>query len=188
MIGLVDDRTRELAVFAGICIVGGNVNKRDGRVRIFVKRRFPGAHKSGYALRSRVVWWLRTGEIIVGTEIDIHHKNEIRSDDRFENLEKLDHIDHSHYHNPKGLTEVECLCRGCGKTFSVPQWRLKESGRGSFCSQECYQTSPKPSSKVAMICECCGAKYRVPPSQTARRRYCSYSCYWTTKRVAKESA
>lgn len=34
---------------------------------------------------------------------------------------------------------VERVCQQCGKPFPIPAWRLKEQGRGKFCSPECSQ-------------------------------------------------
>lgn len=150
MIGSVDRKTIRLAKRVGIDIAAGSINKRDGRVRIFVKGKFPGAHKSGYALRSRVVWWLNTGSV-PDKSTDIHHENTVRTDDRFSNLEANDHVAHSRAHNPKGLKAKERICSGCGHPFQIDAWRLKDRTRGQFCSQECYHSIPRSADHVAAI-------------------------------------
>jgi hypothetical protein len=38
---------------------------------------------------------------------------------------------------------VLCVCRHCNRSFSIEGFRLKEAGRGSFCSRECYQFHPR---------------------------------------------
>lgn len=150
MIGRVDQKTIRLGRAVGIKIDGGSINKVDGRVRIFVKGKFPGAHKSGYALRSRVVWWLNTGQVLPGS-IDAHHKNTVRTDDRFRNLEPKDHVAHSIAHNPKGLAMVGRKCSACGGDFLIDRWRLMDPTRGRFCCQKCYHAYERAPTHVAAI-------------------------------------
>jgi len=143
MIGLVSKTTVVKARQLGIDLSGGlpRGQRRRSRVVVFAEK-FPGKHKSGFALRSRVVWWLHTGEIISGIEFDIHHRNENRIDDRFRNLKKMTHLEHSKLHNPK-QPEVLCICIVCQDQFSLPQWFLNDSSKGRFCSLECYHNFPK---------------------------------------------
>jgi hypothetical protein len=169
-VGLVDAKTIRLAKKLGIFIQGGSLSKKSGRVRINTNGKFPGA------MRSRVVWWLNTGEIIVGKDVDIHHKNTIKSDDRFSNLEKLNHVEHSHHHNPKGLKLVEFICIGCGNRFKLDGWRAREGGRGKFCSLDCYWKQPRKSSKIEKLCEECGKSFWINPARTSTAKCCSYSC------------
>lgn len=61
--------------------------KRDGYVYI-LKKEHPNADKRGYVKRSWLVWEGHTGHMVTPPEV-IHHKNGIRDDDRFENLELL---------------------------------------------------------------------------------------------------
>lgn len=143
MVGLVDEETINLAVAIGLEIRGGCINSLDHRVRIFVGNRFPGSHKSRYALRSRVVWWLHTGEVLTGCEFNIHHNNHDRADDRFSNLSKMPHREHAQQHNPKTVEWVDRLCLHCGGLFKIKKFRLREKTRGQFCGQACYQAHPK---------------------------------------------
>ncbi len=150
MIGIVDRKTIRLGKDRGIDIAGGCINKKDGRVRVFVKGKFPGAHKSGYALRSRVVWWLNTGKLLPA-KIDAHHKNTIRIDDRFRNIEPKDHVAHSRAHNPKGAAMVNRECVACGGYFMIDRWRLTDPMRGRFCCQKCYHAQARAPAHVAAI-------------------------------------
>lgn len=139
-IGKVDRKTIRMALDAGIDIATGRL-ARNGRVTIHTDGRFPGAHKGGdIALRSRVVWWLNTGEVVIGCKIfDIHHKNKIRDDDRFSNLEKKYHRSHSLEHNPKKEpTLIKRVCENCKSEFLIDAYRLRDPSRGKFCSQGCY--------------------------------------------------
>jgi hypothetical protein len=145
MLGKLSDLTIQIASQRGIPITTGSIRPKDGRILIFC-RAFPGAHKSGYALRSRIVWWLHTGEVIRGMEFNIHHKNEDRRDDRFENLEKISHSEHSSMHNKEDGAYLERFCLHCGQEFFIERWRLKEKSRGTFCSLDCYHAHPKKES------------------------------------------
>lgn len=114
----------------------GVVNDR-GKFMVF-RPDFPKCSASGWVHRARVVWWLHTGEVPEGE--DIHHDNEIKLDDRFENLRRMDHGEHSRLHNIKPL--IQCVCITCGKEFGLPQWRINE-GKGKYCSLSCYHSYPK---------------------------------------------
>jgi hypothetical protein len=135
--------TLEKGLAIGIDLRNGSLSNKDGRVRIYCPQ-FPGSHKSGFCLRSRVVWWLHTGEIITDMEANIHHENHIPSDDRFDNLEKLSHAEHSQLHNAERSEKAICIskCAGCGNDFKILQWRLNQ-GKGKYCSLKCYNKKPR---------------------------------------------
>lgn len=153
MIGRIDRKSISLAKHhLGIDL--SSVGSAKGIRRTIIKcPKFPGAHQNGYALRSRVVWWLNTGEVIKGTKIDIiHHRNHDRLDDRFINLQRLQHREHSQLHNHKTCL-IQFTCEHCRKPFEVERWRLsKSAGRaGRFCSQICYhKTQRKPEHAFAI--------------------------------------
>ncbi len=68
-----------------------------------------------------LVWWLKTGEVVTGSML-IHHKNNQKRDNRFENLEKKTRADHTAHHNRErsGPPEVVILtCAWCSKEFEV---------------------------------------------------------------------
>ncbi len=178
MKGKVDPKTVKLGAAAGIDISAGYLNINDGRVRLSVKKKYPGAQPSGgYALRSRVVWWLNTGEIIKGLKFNIHHKNGNRADDSFENLEKIKHVDHSRNHHPIVYAEREC--KKCGTTFKIRRWRLLDKSRGQFCSQGCYHASRFGSVlRFKMKCKKCAKPYYVIKSRIKKTNFCSTKCLW----------
>jgi hypothetical protein len=176
-VGIVDDLTIELAQKVGILITTGTINKKDGRVRLRTYDKFPGAIKGGVALRSRVVWWLNTGEVLIGHGLgDIHHINKIRTDDSFLNLEKKNHKEHTHHHNPKGIYLIEKICENCHSSFLIDKYRLKDPTRGKFCSQRCYHAFPKINKDALISCLNCGAKFAVKPSKIDKRKFCSRKC------------
>lgn len=154
--GKIGTQTIERGLAIGVDLRNGYLNICDGRVRIFC-RKFPGTSKSGYCLRSRLVWWLHTGEVICDMEANIHHLNHDRSDDRFRNLEKISHDEHSQMHNAERSEAAATyhICKECDKEFSIPKHRLKEKGRGSFCSQECYKKYPKEPRVLKEQIYCC---------------------------------
>jgi hypothetical protein len=143
MIGKLSPHTLALALKKGIDLSSGSLRK-DGRV-ILQCWIFPARHKSGAALRSRIVWWLHNDESWLGDCFNVHHKNGVRSDDRIENLEKLDHAGHSSMHHPK-YSETIRRCVHCHDDFRIDAWRLKDKTRGQFCSQVCYHNHPKKES------------------------------------------
>lgn len=114
-----------------------------GRFRVY-RPDFPRAYTGGWALRAHVVWWLRTGAVHPSGTV-LHHVNENRLDDRFENLEVKGLGEHTRHHclRPK----AEHVCEQCHKTFLLPKWRFKsrrKEGWGvRFCSQACYHKFPK---------------------------------------------
>lgn len=176
IIGELETETIELAAKVGISLYGGNLRKTDKRVLTYAPT-YPGCHKSGFALRTRIVWWLHTGEVLVGNKIDIHHKNHIRHDDRFNNLEKLDHVLHTKHHNPRTAPLTTCICQSCSKPFMIKIHRLKEAGRGNYCSQKCYQIAPKNKKDlINKTCLLCGSIFICSEFKAKHRKFCSKSC------------
>lgn len=147
--GIVDDTTVEKAHELGIWIEGGSISPQHGHVTVYAKGKYPGLLKSTYALRSHLVWWLNTGEVIISGKYDIHHKNGNKIDDSFDNLEKLSHKEHLHLHNPK--IYADSICQQCNKIFKIVAWRLKDKNRGKFCSQACYQVLKRKDSHKQAI-------------------------------------
>jgi hypothetical protein len=101
------------------------------------------SEKSNYALRSRIVWWL-SGRPIPQKGYVIHHINGDPSDDRLENLKIMSKGKHTTLHTKK--KHIELMCRQCGKSFSVPMWKIRgrvKEGRGTvkFCSRKCFYES-----------------------------------------------
>lgn len=141
---MIDSRTVMLAEKKGIDLAKVWVRPRDGRAILWHAWSFPACQKQvGQALRSRVVWWLHTGEVLKGCSVNLHHKNHVRTDDRFTNLERLSHKEHSLLHNGEGRFDVQLICKTCKNGFNIKRWRLKDKSRGQYCSQKCYQRRGK---------------------------------------------
>jgi hypothetical protein len=112
-----------------------------GRFRVY-RPDCPRAFKSGYCLRAHVVWWLNTGTVHPKGTV-IHHRNEIKTDDKFSNLQMMLVGEHTIHHCAKPNFST---CKQCGITFELPLWRIRSrlnSGESAprFCSQDCYHKS-----------------------------------------------
>ena len=57
-------------------------------------------------------------------------------------------------------------CERCGKVF-----RASQGSERHFCSEKCRRPP------VSAVCETCGKKFRITPSNINKRRYCSFHCY-----------
>ena len=116
-----------------------------GRFRVY-RPDYPKPFAEGYALRAHVVWWLNTGAI-PDNKKELHHKNENKLDDRFENLVPLSKSMHRQQHS-HAIRQM--VCSKCGKSFSIKQGRIN-GGRGKYCSNACYQKTPRTESHRAAI-------------------------------------
>jgi hypothetical protein len=124
---------------------GNGYIDNEGRFRIY-RPDYPRVYKGGFALRSHVVYWLTTGEVHPsGTEL--HHKNRIKNDDRFENLIVLTHSQHQIEHKSNWVTVT---CAHCGKIFKEHAWRVSQRNV-RFCSQTCYRIHPRSPEHKANI-------------------------------------
>lgn len=71
--------------------------RRDGRV-ILYRPDHPRARKSGYILRSRLIWEAHHGPL--SDHVLIHYKNGDPTDDEIQNLEAVSKGDHVRIHKP----------------------------------------------------------------------------------------
>lgn len=108
-----------------------------GRFRVY-RPDYPRAYHEGYALRAHVVYWLTVGELHPdGTEL--HHKDRIKVNDLFNNLEVLTRSQHRIQHQ-ENWTIV--TCEHCEKQFQEHVWRTNQR-HVRFCSQKCYHSHRK---------------------------------------------
>jgi len=66
---------------------------------------YPGKlYREKYAYEHQIVWWRNTGEIVEDGFV-IHHENEQKRDNRFENLQKVRKVVHGKMHREKYACE-----------------------------------------------------------------------------------
>ena len=110
----------------------GIFQRSDGYISILVEDK--------YVLEHRFIIEKHIGRKLEHYE-HVHHKNEIKNDNRIENLEVLSISEHAkHHHTGKDLTKYkECTCLCCGNKFNR---RIKEVERHpkTFCKRICYIT------------------------------------------------
>lgn len=101
---------------------------------------YPGKKYRGrYVYEHHLVWWQTTGTL-VPEDMLIHHKNEQKRDNRFENLELMLRSSHSrnHHTGPKYGT-VFCTCAWCDAVFEIPSReyssRRRAGNKNIFCSR-----------------------------------------------------
>ena len=102
---------------------------------------YPGPlYRGRYALEHRVVWWENTGHVPRPDE-DVHHKNENKRQNEFENLELIKHADHTSQHNSTGRTMVNLICPNCQIPFIAERKNThlvkKQQSKPTCCSRSC---------------------------------------------------
>lgn len=79
--------------------------------------KYPGKKYRGkYAYEHQIIFWLNTG-IIPPKGYHVHHKNEIKTDNRFDNLEIISRSTHTYTHKKIGTDTVALTCNHCNKPF-----------------------------------------------------------------------
>lgn len=104
---------------------------------------YPGRlYRGRYVYEHHLVWWQNTGEV-PGEGFDVHHRNKNKRDNRFLNLEKKTHADHSREHGlEKSLTPIQAVCGYCEEILFIPprkyRARMKQSKSGVlYCGYSC---------------------------------------------------
>lgn len=110
----------------------GRYYDKAGYVRVMVAGRLVGEH--------RLVMEKKLGRKLLPGEV-VHHKNEIKDDNRPSNLEVKTQSEHSREHSNERAPEwVALTCPFCGKSFkkspSKVRWAEKR-GEQIFCSRSC---------------------------------------------------
>ena len=154
----------------------------------------PNADKHGYVREHVLLMSNLIGRPIKKHEV-VHHANEIRSDNRIENLILMTRRRHTSHHakgNVKDASKanLRCttsdemkqiwnttrahekrkpiMCAGCGREF------ISRQSSPKYCTHDCYLKHKHPGSRTHKVCDQCGAEYKT---RGRRRRFCSRKCY-----------
>lgn len=126
---------------------------------------YPGKkYRNKYIYEHHLVWWINTGDII-GADQVIHHKNENKLDNRFENLEVLSRSSHSIHHSTKESSKLELVCPVCNRIFIRRKsdffFRRRNKQLKFYCSRRCSATDISKDKTIAKLawttlkcCEC----------------------------------
>lgn len=77
-----------------------------GYVTLCIKSHPNGDKVHGYVFEHRVVMEMKLGRYLLENEI-VHHKNGVKHDNRLENLELMDHTDHTVMHHIGSKRKIE---------------------------------------------------------------------------------
>lgn len=105
----------------------------------------PNCNRCGYVLEHRIVMENKLGRLLRKDEA-VHHINHNRKDNRPENLEVINWLEHSKIHNitkPK----IKFICDYCGgvgeKKSNDFKYHMKHNKTGLFCKRKCVWASMK---------------------------------------------
>jgi hypothetical protein len=103
---------------------------------------YPGfKYRGRYIYEHHLVWWRVTGRTVPDGYI-LHHENEDKRDNRFENLRLMTAQEHSREHNGERKVSPAILrCGTCKQKFEIPKrnlrWKRKIGQRRFYCSRSC---------------------------------------------------
>jgi len=107
---------------------------------VIAPEEFPGKKYRGkYCYEHHLVYWQNTGIVPKEGEL-IHHKDEYKRNNEFENLELITVAEHNRLHSP-GKTMIELVCNYCGNVFQreARQATGLKYGQGNFyCDKQCF--------------------------------------------------
>ena len=108
---------------------------RNGEYELIIApNEYPGKkYRDRYIYEHHFVWWNNTG-ITIPAGYSIHHINENKRDNRFENLELISNKTHASLHKKEKET-IPLVCTYCGAAFVRDlrnfKWK-KENGQINF--------------------------------------------------------
>lgn len=96
--------------------------------------------------RKTISWARFLMSVFLGRFLDrgehVDHKNNVKSDDRIENLQILTQAENSKK-SAKGRTMIDLICAFCGKSFQREKRQLKKTTIGHFCNKKCLSQQLK---------------------------------------------
>lgn len=104
---------------------------------------YPGKKYRGkYCYEHHLVYWQNTG-LVPGAGQVVHHLNEIKTDNRFENLDLKALSDHvSEHHEPAAMSSL--VCTHCSRDFELAtseyKFKTKQGQTNFFCGRSCQVT------------------------------------------------
>lgn len=134
------------------------------------------------------------GDLYLRREIQVHHIDEIKTNNDEENLIACTAAAHSDMHNDRPVLEgeiypdhdwikkreyrgVKCVCQNCQKEFFSTPSSIAD-GRGKNCSVQCSREYRSKQTTLTLVCNCCKKEFNMPQSQVAlgRGKFCSDEC------------
>lgn len=117
---------------------GGEYLDKKGYVRVY-KPEHPKAYSNGTMAKHRLVWEEHY-KVCLLDWIDIHHKNGIKNDNRIENLEVLDHKEHSRLSGYRDFSNRKCIeCKTTKtKIKGHPIWIRHPITKQKWVCNKCY--------------------------------------------------
>lgn len=139
---------------------GGRTYHTSGYVLIYCPEHPRAKCNNGHVFEHILVMEKHLGRYLLEGEI-IHHKNEIRDDNRIENLEMTNRIEHiKHHHTDKHIDTSDRQCHNCGsKTTAIhkadksrktpyPHWRHLPWDKSHWYCGRCYHKERRKYSNI----------------------------------------
>lgn len=105
---------------------------------------YPGKkYRSRYVYEHHLVWWNHMNQIVPDGYL-IHHINEIKTDNRIDNLQLISRANHSSEHGQEAhiKNRKEIKCAGCQKNFYLKGSQFKkrtEQSNNLYCIRSCFK-------------------------------------------------
>lgn len=133
-----------------------------------------------HVLEHRLVMERHLGRPLLPTEV-VHHINEVKNDNRIENLEVMSPGEHVRRHHAKPRVTLTCLACGCDFTVKASQ-----APRRMHCSRACkasHQSVALSKADVTLTCLACDKRFTVASKRAHQRKYCSPKCFYEHRKM-----